>query len=179
MREGRGLADVAFKSAPLFIRNGYKAYQQSMGKRFVETNYGTMLRDDTTIMENIYQAMGFGSARTKRMREAEYMSRFYETRNQKKQRAMNAQLTNAYRDIIIGNRNNDSALSMRGQQKVNELTRELYKWNSSVDPKDAVYIDLDRAWDEAIKASSRSARDYSLSPQTKKRMDKFREMYDF
>ena len=179
MREGRGLADVAFKSAPLFIRNGYKAYQQSMGKGFVETNYGTMLRDDTTIMENIYQAMGFGSARTKRAREAEYMARFYETRNQKKQRAMNAQLTNAYRDIIIGNRNNDSALSMRGQQKVNELTRELYKWNSSVDPKDAVYIDLDRAWDEAIKASSRSARDYSLSPQTKKRMDKFREMYDF
>ena len=179
MREGRGLADVAFKSAPLFIRNGYKAYQQSMGKGFVETNYGTMLRDDTTIMENIYQAMGFGSARTKRMREAEYMSRFYETRNQKKQRAMNAQLTNAYRDIIIGNKNNDSALSMRGQQKVNELTRELYKWNSSVDPKDAVYIDLDRAWDEAIKASNRSARDYSLSPQTKKRMDKFREMYDF
>jgi len=123
--------------------------------------------------------MGFGSARTKRMREAEYMSRFYETRNQKKQRAMNAQLTNAYRDIIIGNKNNDSALSMRGQQKVNELTRELYKWNSSVDPKDAVYIDLNRAWDEAIKASNRSARDYSLSPQTKKRMDKFRKMYDF
>ena len=45
--------------------------------------------------------MGFGSARTKRAREAEYMARFYETRNQKKQRAMNAQLTNAYRDIIM------------------------------------------------------------------------------
>ena len=179
MREGRGLVDVAFKSAPLFIRNGYKAYQQSMGKGFVETNYGTVLRDDTTIMENIYQAMGFGSARTKRAREAEYMSRFYETRNQKKQRAMNAQLTNAYRDIIMGNKKNDSALSLKGQQKINELTRELYKWNSSVDPKDAIYIDLNRAWDEAIKSANKGARDYSLSPQTKKRMDKFRRMYDF
>ena len=87
----------------------------------LETNYGTVLRDDTTIMENIYQAMGFGSARTKRAREAEYMSRFYETRNQKKQRAMNAQLTNAYRDIIMGNKKNDSALSLKGQQKINEL----------------------------------------------------------
>ena len=59
----------------------------------------------------------------------------------------------------------------------NALT--LSKKAITVDPKDAVYIDLDRAWDEAIKASNRSARDYSLSPQTKKRMDKFREMYDF
>jgi hypothetical protein len=92
---------------------------------------------------------------------------------------MNAQLTNAYRDIIMGNKKNDSALSLRGQKKINELTRELYKWNSSVDPKDAIYIDLNRAWDEAIKAANKPARDYSLSPQTKKRMDKFREMYDF
>ncbi len=85
-------------------------------------------------METIYQAMGFGSARTKRAREAEYMARFYETRNQKKQRSMNAQLTNAYRDIIMGNKKNDSALSLRGQKKINELTREFYKWNSTLDP---------------------------------------------
>ena len=179
MREGRGFADVAFKSAPLFIRNGYKAYLQSMGKGFVETNYGTVIRDDTTIMENLYQAMGFGSARTKRAREAEYMARFYETRGQKKQRSMNAKLTNAYRDIILGNRKGDSALSLSGQQRVNELTRELYKWNSSVDPMDAIYIDLNRAWDEAIKSSNRTARDWSLSPQTQKRMRKLREMSDF
>ena len=179
MREGRGFADVAFKSAPLFIRNGYKAYLQSMGKGFVETNYGTVIRDDTTIMENLYQAMGFGSARTKRAREAEYMARFYETRGQKKQRSMNAKLTNAYRDIILGNSKGDSALSLSGQQRINELTRELYKWNSSVDPMDAIYIDLNRAWDEAIKSSNRTARDWSLSPQTQKRMRKLREMSDF
>ena len=85
LREGRGLVDVAFKSSPLFIRNGYKAYQQSVGKGFVETNYGTVLRDDVTIGETMKQAMGFGSAKTKRMREAEYMARFYETRGMKKQ----------------------------------------------------------------------------------------------
>jgi len=123
--------------------------------------------------------MGFGSARTKRAREAEYMARFYETRGQKKQRSMNAKLTNAYRDIILGNKKGDSALSLSGQKRINELTRELYKWNSSVDPMDAIYIDLNRVWDEAIKSSNRTARDWSLSPQTQKRMRKLREMSDF
>ena len=179
LREGRGLVDVAFKSSPLFIRNGYKAYQQSVGKGFVETNYGTVLRDDVTIGETMKQAMGFGSAKTKRMREAEYMARFYETRGMKKQKQMSAQITNAFRDILIGNKNNDSELSIAGQQRVNELTRELYKWNSSVDPKDAIFVNIDRLWDEAMKSSSKVVRDLSLSPQTQKRMQKFREMYDF
>ena len=179
LREGRGLVDVAFKSSPLFIRNGYKAYTQAMGKGFVETNYGTVLRDDTTIMENLAQAMGFGSARTKRAREAEYMSRFYETRSMKKQRSMNARVTNAFRDIIIGNRRGDKSLSMAGQKKVNELTRELYKWNSSVDPRDAIFIDLNRLWDEAVAASTGAVRDLNLSPQTQQRMKKYKEMYDF
>jgi hypothetical protein len=179
LREGRGLVDVAFKSSPLFIRNGYKAYMQAMGKGFVETNYGTVLRDDTTIMENLAQAMGFGSARTKRAREAEYMSRFYETRSMKKQRSMNAKITNAFRDIIIGNRRGDKSLSIAGQKKVNELTRELYKWNSSVDPMDAIFIDLNRLWDEAVAASTGAVRDLNLSPQTQQRMKKYKEMYNF
>ena len=92
---------------------------------------------------------------------------------------MSAQITNAFRDILIGNKNNDSELSIAGQQRVNELTRELYKWNSSVDPKDAIFVNIDRLWDEAMKASSKVVRDLSLSPQTQKRMQKFREMYDF
>ena len=146
---------------------------------FVETNYGTVLRDDVGIMESVAQAMGFGSAKTKRAREAEYMARFYETKGMKKQKQMSAQITNAFRDILIGNKNNDSELSMGGQQKVNELTRELYKWNSSVDPKDAIFVDINRLWDAAMKSSNQVVRDLSLSPQTQKRMQKFREMYDF
>ena len=179
MREGRSLVDVAFKSSPLFIRNGYKAYLQSVGQGFVETNYGTVLRDDVTIGETMKQLMGFGSAKTKRAREAEYMARFYETRGMKKKKQMNAKITNAFRDILIGNKNGDKELSISGQQRVNELTRELYKWNSSVDPKDAIFVDINRLWDEAMKASNRVVRDLSLSPQTQKRMQKFREMYDF
>ena len=92
---------------------------------------------------------------------------------------MNAKITNAFRDILIGNKNGDKELSISGQQRVNELTRELYKWNSSVDPKDAIFVNIDRLWDEAMKASSKVVRDLSLSPQTQKRMQKFREMYDF
>ena len=179
MREGRSIVDVAFLSSPLFIRNGYKAYKQSMGKGFVETNYGTVLRDDVTIMESVYQAMGFGSAKTKRAREAEYMSRFYQTRGMKKQRSINAQVTNAFRDIIMANRSGDKAKSMKAQLKVNELTRELYKWNSSVDPMDMIAIDVNRLWQQALLASNQGLRDMKLKPQVQKRMNKFREMYDF
>ena len=179
MREGRGIVDVAFMSSPLFIRNGWKAYKQAMGKGFVETNYGTVIRDDVTIMETALQAMGFGSAKTKRAREAEYMSRFYETRTMKKQKAMNAQVTNAFRDIIMANKNGDKDKSMKAQLEVNELTRELYKWNSSVDPMDMITIDVSRLWQQAILASNQALRSMKLSPQTQKRMNKFREMYDF
>jgi hypothetical protein len=97
----------------------------------------------------------------------------------KKQRSMNARVTNAFRDIIIGNRRGDKSLSMAGQKKVNELTRELYKWNSSVDPRDAIFIDLNRLWDEAVAASTGAVRDLNLSPQTQQRMKKYKEMYDF
>jgi len=179
MREGRSIVDVAFLSSPLFIRNGYKAYKQAMGKGFVETNYGTVIRDDVTIMESVYQAMGFGSAKTKRAREAEYMSRFYQTRGMKKQRSINAQVTNAFRDIIMANRSGDKAKSMKAQLKVNELTRELYKWNSSVDPMDMISIDVNRLWQQALLASNQGLRDMKLKPQVQKRMNKFREMYDF
>ena len=179
MREGRSIVDVAFMSSPLFMRNGYKAYKQAMGKGFVETNYGTVIRDDVTIMESVYQAMGFGSAKTKRAREAEYMSRFYQTRGMKKQRSINAQVTNAFRDIIMANRSGDKAKSMKAQLKVNELTRELYKWNSSVDPMDMIAIDVNRLWQQALLASNQGLRDMKLKPQVQKRMNKFREMYDF
>lgn len=179
MREGRSIVDVAFMSSPLFIRNGWKAYKQSMGQGFVETNYGTVLRDDVTIGETMKQVMGFGSAKTKRAREAEYMSRFYETRGMKKQKSMNAQVTNAFRDIIMANKNGDKDKSMKAQLEVNELTRELYKWNSSVDPMDMITIDVSRLWQQAILASNQALRSMKLSPQTQKRMQKFREMYDF
>ena len=62
VREGESLVDVAFKSSPLFIRNLYKAYDQSLGKGFVETNYGSVLVDDASMMESVYQAMGFGKS---------------------------------------------------------------------------------------------------------------------
>ena len=148
-REGRGLLEVAAKSSPLFIRNAYKAYQQSMGKGFVETNFGTVTVDDATMMESIKQAMGFGSARMKREREAAYMERFYSTRSGKVKKRFNAQITNAYRDILIGNKKGDSDLVLDAQQRIQDLTRELYKWNSKQKPADMIFVELDRLWDEA------------------------------
>tara|TARA_R110000772_G_scaffold268625_1_gene396872 strand:+ start:1856 stop:9493 length:7638 start_codon:yes stop_codon:yes gene_type:complete len=179
LREGRGIVDVAFKSAPLFIRNGYKAYQQSIGQGFVETNYGTVLRDDVGIMESVAQLMGFGSAKTKRAREAAYMERFYETSGNKKKQRMNAQITNAIRDILIGNKNRDSSLTLSGQEKINDLTRDLYAWNSEQLPEDMIFIDMDRLWDQALLSVNPGFRSSQMKPSARAKMKKFNEMYDF
>ena len=151
-REGRSLSEVAFKSSPLFVRNLYKAYEQSIGKGFVETNYGSVLVDDATIMESIYQSMGFGSARAKRSREALYQERLNATRNSSKKQKVNAQITNAYRDIFVGSKIGDGSLSSKGQIRLNELTRELYKWNAKQDVADMIFPDLDRLVQSALEA---------------------------
>ena len=177
LREGRGLIDVAMKSSPLFIRNAYKAYQQSMGKGFVETNFGTVLTDDVGFMETIQQTMGFGSARLKREREAVYMERFYQTRSGKIKRKFNAQITNAYRDILIGNKKGDSNLVLDGQQRLQDLTRELYLWNSKQLPSDMIFVDLDSLWEEAILAYNKAYRQYKLPDNTFAKSKKFRQMY--
>ena len=176
-REGRGLIDIAMKSSPLFIRNAYKAYQQSMGKGFVETNFGTVLTDDVGFMETIQQTMGFGSARLKREREAVYMERFYQTRSGKVKRKFNARITNAYRDILIGNKKGDSNLVLDGQQRLQDLTRELYLWNSKQLPSDMIFVDLDSLWEEAILAYNQAYRQYKLPDNTFAKSKKFRQMY--
>jgi len=157
-REGRGFVDVAFKSAPLFIRNGYKAYEMAIGKGFVETNYGNVLADDPSMKEALYQAMGFGSARMKREREAMYQERLNQTRNQSKKNKFNAQITNAYRDIFVGAKIGNSGLSMKGQERLNELTRELWAWNNKQDIQDMIFVDLQSLVQQAIEATYQMVR---------------------
>lgn len=152
VREGESLVDVAFKSSPLFIRNLYKAYDQSLGKGFVETNYGSVLVDDASMMESVYQAMGFGSARAKRSREALYQERLNQTRNSNKRKKVNAQITNAYRDIFVGSKIGDSSLSADGQIKLNELTRDLFAWNAKQDIENMIFPDLERLVESALEA---------------------------
>ena len=152
MREGESLVDVAFKSSPLFVRNLYKAYDQSLGKGFVETNYGSVLVDDASIMETMYQAMGFGSARAKRSREALWQERLNQTRNSNKRKKVNAQITNAYRDIFVGSKIGDSSLSAKGQIRLNELTRDLFAWNAKQDIENMIFPDLERLVQEALEA---------------------------
>jgi len=152
IREGESLVDVAFKSSPLFVRNLYKAYDQSLGKGFVETNYGSVLVDDASVFETMYQAMGFGSARAKRSREALYQERLNQTRNSNKRKKVNAQITNAYRDIFVGAKIGDSSLSAKGQIRLNELTRDLFAWNAKQDIENMIFPDLERLVESALEA---------------------------
>ena len=153
MREGEGLLDVAFRSSPLFIRNMYKAYDQSLGKGFTETNYGSVLSTDASAMETILQSIGFGSARNKRAREALYQERKNATRNQSKRQKVNAQITNAYRDIFVGNQIGNSKMVLKGQQELNDITRELFKWNNKQDISDMIFPDLNALMQQALEAT--------------------------
>ena len=153
MREGRGFIEVAMKSAPLFIRNGYKAYQMAAGKGFVETNYGTVLADDPSAMEVMKQAVGFGSARMKRSREALWQERLNATRNQKMKSRFNNRITNAYRDIFTGSKTSNSGLSISGQEKLDSIMTDLYKWNSRQEIQNMIFVDLERLVQSALEAS--------------------------
>ncbi len=152
-REGRGFVEVAMKSAPLFIRNGYKAYQMAAGKGFVETNFGTVLADDPSAMEVMKQAVGFGSARMKRSREALWQERLNETRNQKMKSKFNNRITNAYRDIFTGSKTGNSGLSISGQEKLDSIMTDLYKWNSRQEIQNMIFVDLERLVQSALEAS--------------------------
>jgi|TARA_R110000851_G_scaffold7719_1_gene29740 hypothetical protein len=152
-REGESLVDVAFKSSPLFIRNLYKAYDQSVGKGFLETNYGTVLADDMSMGESLKQAMGFGSARAKRSREALWQERLNATRNSSKKQKVNAQITNAYRDIFVGSKIGDSSLSFKGQERLNDLTRALWAWNDKQDIENKIIPDLISLMQSALEAT--------------------------
>jgi len=44
---------------------------------------------------------------------------------------------------------------------------------------DMIIIDVNRLWQQALIASSQGLRDMKLKPQVQKRVNKFREMYDF
>ena len=153
IREGESLVDVAFKSSPLFIRNMYKAYDQTLGKGFTETNFGTVLADDSTAMETFFQAIGFGSARLKRSREALWQERLNATRNASKKKKINAQITNAYRDIFVGSRSGNSGLSANGQIELNKIYRELMKWNSKQDIQNQIFPDLIRLMQQGLEAT--------------------------
>ena len=153
IREGESLVDVAFKSSPLFIRNMYKAYDQTLGKGFTETNFGTVLADDSTAMETFFQAIGFGSARLKRNREAIWQERLNATRNASKKKKINAQITNAYRDIFVGANVGNAGLSAEGQLELNKIYRELMKWNSKQDIQNQIFPDLTRLMQQALEAT--------------------------
>ena len=131
----------------------YKAYDQSLGKGFTETNYGSVLSTDASAMETILQSIGFGSARNKRAREALYQERKNATRNQSKRQKVNAQITNAYRDIFVGNQIGNSKMVLKGQQELNDITRELFKWNNKQDISDMIFPDLNALMQQALEAT--------------------------
>ena len=96
--------------------------------------------------------MGFGSARAKRSREALFQERLNQTRNSNKRKKVNAQITNAYRDIFVGAKIGDSSLSAKGQIGLNELTRDLFAWNAKQEIENMIFPDLESLVESALEA---------------------------
>ncbi len=123
-----------------------------MGPGFVAATSGSVLVAAASVMASVSPALGFGSARAKRSREALYQERLNQTRNSNKRKKVNAQITNAYRDIFVGSKLGDGSLSAKGQIRLNELTRDLFAWNAKQDIENMIFPDLERLVESALEA---------------------------
>ena len=75
------------------------------------------------------------------------------TRNSSKKQKVNAQITNAYRDIFVGSKIGDSSLSFKGQERLNDLTRALWAWNDKQDIENKIIPDLISLMQSALEAT--------------------------
>ena len=65
----------------------------------------------------------------------------------------NSRITNAYRDIFTGSKTGNSGLSISGQEKLDSIMTDLYKWNSRQEIQNMIFVDLERLVQSALEAS--------------------------
>ena len=78
---------------------------------------------------------------------------------------MNTRLTNAFKEIIIGNKEGDTSRMRKGQEQIQKLTEEIIRFNSKVPPNLVFIPDIDRLQDQA---KMELYTDYRLEKQNKK-----------
>ena len=65
---------------------------------------------------------------------------------------MNARITNAYRDIILAQKEGDTSRILKAQAEIQEITKDIMKFNSKVPPHMVFTPDLERLFDQALQA---------------------------
>lgn len=150
IREGN-YGTMFSKFLPNFVRNAYKGAQYaSSGKAY--TGYGVVLNEDLGLTDAFIQAMGYTPSKIAKAREALYLEKKVGGATSGYRQKMNARITNAYRDIILAQKEGDTSRVLDAQVKIQEITKDIIKFNSKVPPHMVFTPDLERLFDQALQA---------------------------
>ena len=150
LREGN-YGQMASKFVPNFIRNAYKGGMYAFtGEAY--SGRGVLLRDDLGFTDAVLQAAGYTPAKISAAREALFLEKKLGGATGAYKTKMNARITNAYVEIIQGERTGDTSRMHKGQETIEELTKEIIKFNSRVPPTQVFVPDLERLYDQALQA---------------------------
>jgi hypothetical protein len=141
------------QTMPTAVRNVLKAIRYSpYGNGFASTGYGQVLTDDIKGYELMMQAFGFAPASIAKEREALFQERKLDKGMNLFRQRKNAQITNAYRDIIIGGMKYDASMINEGEQKIADIIADVMEYNAN-QPPHLIYVpDLGSLFQEALKA---------------------------
>ena len=116
------------------------------------TGYGVVLNEDLGLTEAFIQAMGYTPNKIAKAREALYLEKKVGGATSGYRQRMNARITNAYRDIILAQKEGDTSRILKAQAEIQELTKDIMKFNSKVPPHMVFTPDLERLFDQALQA---------------------------
>jgi hypothetical protein len=141
------------QTMPTAVRNVLKAIRYSpYGNGFASTGYGQVLTDDIKGYELMMQAFGFAPASIAKEREALFQERKLDKGMNLFRQRKNAQITNAYRDIIMGGMKYDASMINKGEQKIADIIADVMEYNAN-QPPHLIYVpDLGSLFQEALKA---------------------------
>jgi hypothetical protein len=139
--------------SPTFIRNIMKAAEYSpYGNGFATTGYGQVLTHDIDNWDIFWQAVGFTPTAIAKEREALFQERKLDKGMNLFRQRKNAQISNAYRDIIIGGMKYDADLINEGQQKLADIFADVMEHNANQLPHLLYIPDMRSLRLEAMKA---------------------------
>ena len=139
--------------SPTFIRNIMKAAEYSpYGDGFATTGYGQVLTHDIDNWDIFWQAVGFTPTAIAKEREALFQERKLDKGMNLFRQRKNAQITNAFRNIIIGGMKYDADLINEGQQKLADIFADVMEHNANQLPHLLFIPDMRSLRSEAMKA---------------------------
>jgi hypothetical protein len=164
LREG-DYGEVFRKMLPTSVRNIMKVMDYKT-KGYVQTGYGQVVTDDLNAMDLIMQTVGFTPTELSKNREALYLERKLDRAASGFKQRMNAQITNALRNIILGGQRKDASLINDGQAEIKKLLAKIVEHNVNNPPHMVFIPDMSRLQSEALKAINPQYRIGSTNQKT-------------